>query len=101
MTVLFIAVLLGIPGQRTRALGAELVAPAAVLGAVLNMFDRRATASRGARPISRVLADYSLRTITTSLLALAGALLLAGVGDGIYVLVPCALAATAGGVANA
>jgi len=39
--------------------------------------------------------------ITTVLLAAAGVLLLAGVDDGVYVLVPAMIAAIIGGVASA
>jgi hypothetical protein len=101
MTVLFVGVLLGIPGQGERPLGAELLALAVVLGALLLTFDRIASAHRSAQPISHLLADISPRTITTLLLAVTGALLLAGVDDGIYVVVPCVVAAMAGGVTSA
>jgi hypothetical protein len=101
MTVLFVAVLLGIPGQHDWQFGAELVVLALALGVALFWLDRRATADRSAQPISRVLDALSPRTITTGLLAVAGVLLIAGVDDGIYVVVPCVLAAMAGGVASA
>jgi hypothetical protein len=101
MTVLLVAVLLGIPGQHYWELGAELVVLAVVLGAGLFWSDRRANADRSAQPISRVLDVLSPRTITTLLLSVAGVLLLAGVDDGIYVVVPCVLAAMTGGVASA
>ena len=53
-----------------------------------------------AQPISRVLAVVSPRTITTLLLLVTGLLMLAGVGDGVYV-VPAVIAAMVGGVASA
>jgi hypothetical protein len=40
-------------------------------------------------------------TIATTLLVLAGVLLLAGVADGIYFVVPAAISAITGGVASA
>jgi hypothetical protein len=55
MTVLLVALLLGIPGQHDWELGAELVVLAVVLGVGLFWLDRRATAHRSAHPISRVL----------------------------------------------
>jgi hypothetical protein len=41
------------------------------------------------------------RTITTRLLALTGLLLLVGVDEGMYILVPSMIAAMTGGVASA
>ncbi len=100
-TVLLVAVLLGIPGQREWELGAELLVLAVVLGGLLFWLDRRATASPSTQPISRVLAVVSPGTTTTLLLAAAGVLLLAGVDDGVYVVVPSVVAAMTGGVASA
>jgi hypothetical protein len=101
MTVVLVAVLLGVPGQRTWGLGAETLVLAAALGAGLFWLDRRASASPSSQPISRVLAVVSPRTLTTGLLALAGLLLVAGVDDGVYVLVPAVIAAMSGGVVSA
>jgi hypothetical protein len=74
---------------------------AAVLGGALYWLDRMATASPSGQPISRVLAVVAPRTITTGLLALTGLLLLVGVKECIYVLVPSMIAAMTGGVASA
>jgi hypothetical protein len=101
LTVLLVAVLLGIPNQRQWEFGAELLVLAATLGGGLFWLDRRASASPSTQPISRVLAVLSPRTITTGLLALAGLLLVVGVDDGVYVAVPCVIAAMTGGVASA
>jgi hypothetical protein len=101
MTVLLVAVLLGIPDQRRWELGAELVVLAAALGTGLWWLDRRASAAPSAQPISRVLAVSSPRTLTTFLVALTGLLLLAGVDAGIYVVVPAAIVAMSGGVVSA
>jgi hypothetical protein len=43
----------------------------------------------------------SPHTITTALLALAGLLLVVGVDEGIYVVIPSVIAAMSGGVASA
>jgi hypothetical protein len=100
-TVLLVAVLLGIPGQHQWQLGVELLVLAVVLGGWLLWLDRRATASPSTQSISRVLATVSPGTLTTLLLAVAGVLLLAGVDDGVYVVVPSVIAAITGGVASA
>jgi hypothetical protein len=46
-------------------------------------------------------AEVSPDTVTTILLVAAGALLLAGVDEGVYVLIPAVIAAITGGVASA
>lgn len=90
-----------IPDQRQWVFGAELLVLATAMAAGLYLLDRLATASPSAQPISRVLAVPSPRTVTTGLLGLTGVLLVAGVGDGIYVVVPTVIAAMTGGVASA
>jgi hypothetical protein len=100
-TVLLVAVLLGVPGQREWELGVELLVSAVVLGGWLFWLDRRATSSPRPQSISRVLAVVSPGTLTTLLLAVAGVLLLAGVDGGVYVVVPSVVAAMTGGVASA
>jgi hypothetical protein len=100
-TVLLVGVLLGIPGQHEWELGAELLVLAVVLGGWLFWLDRRATASPSTQSISRVLATVSPRTLTTLFLAVAGVLLLAGVDDGVHVVVPSVVAAMIGGLASA
>lgn len=105
MTVLLVAVLLGIPDQRRWEFGAELLVLAVILGGGLFWLDRRATVSPSTQPIAHVLAVLSPRTITTVLLLLAGVLLVVGVDEGIYVVVLCMIAAMIaamiGGVASA
>ena len=100
-SVLLVAVLLVIPGQKAWELGAELVVLASVLGGALWALNRRASAHPSEQPISRVLATISPDTITTIFLFMAGALLLAGVDEGVYVVVPAVLAAITGGVVSA
>jgi hypothetical protein len=100
-TVLLVAILLVIPGQRVWELGAELVVLALALGGGLWALNRRASAAPSAQPIARVLANVSPDTITTVLLLVSGVLLLAGVDDGIYVVAPAVIAAIVGGVASA
>lgn len=101
MSVLLVAALLAIPGQREWQFGVELLVVAAVLGGGLFWLGRRATASPSTQPISHVLAVVSPRTITTGLLAVAGLLLVSGVDEGVYVAIPAVIAAMTGGVANA
>jgi hypothetical protein len=101
MTVLLVAMLLAVPGQAAWGLGAELVALAGALGGALWWLNRRAVAQPSAQPVSRLLAVVSPDTITTVLLAVAGVLLLAGVDDGVYVVIPATIGAITGGVASA
>jgi hypothetical protein len=101
VTVLLVAILLVVPGQDAWELGAELLLLASGLGGAVGWLDRRAMAEPSAQPISRILGAVSPDAITTILLAAAGVLLLAGVDDGVYVLVPAIIAAIIPGVASA
>jgi len=101
VTVLLVAILLVVPGQDAWKLGAELLLLASGLGGALWWLNRRAMAQPSAQPISRILGAVSPDAITTILLAAADVLLLAGVDDGVYVLVPAMIAAIVGGVASA
>jgi hypothetical protein len=100
-SVLLVSIVLGVPSQHTWELGAELLVLAFLLGGALWWLNRRAAAHPSDQPISRVLAIVSPDTITPILLLVAGALLLAGIDEGIYVVIPAVIAATTGGVASA
>ena len=101
MSSLLVAILLVVPGQKAWELGVELLVLGSGLGGGLWWLNRRAAAQPSAQPISRVLAIVSPDLITTVLLAAAGALLLAGIDDGVYVVIPAAVAAISGGVVSA
>jgi hypothetical protein len=100
-TVLVIAVLMAIPGQEYRTLGAELLALGVVTGAGLYVLDRRAKASRSDQAIARVLEAVSPNMVTSVLLIAAAIVLVLGLGAGLYVLVAPVLAALVGGVTSA
>lgn len=99
-TVLVIAVLMAIPGQGYRTLGAELLALAVTTGAGLYVLDRRAKASRSNQAIAQVLEAVTPNAVTSVLLLAAGILVL-GVSAGLYVLVAPVLTALVGGVVSA
>jgi hypothetical protein len=99
-TVLVIAVLMAIPGQGYRTLGAELLALAVISSAGLYILDRRAKASRSDQAIARILQAVTPNTVTSVLLIAAGIVLVLGVPAGLYVLVAPVLAALVGGVAS-
>lgn len=101
VTALFIAVLLSIPSQPEVVLGAELVVLAVVSGIGLAVLDRRAKGHPSGSPLSELLDSVGPNKATAGLLLVAGALLLAHVSGGVYVLVACVLTATGGGVASA
>ena len=71
-TVLIISVLLAIPGQAYRTLGAELVVLAVIAGAGLYALDRRAKGGRSDQAVAPVLDAGSPNTITSVLLLAAG-----------------------------
>jgi hypothetical protein len=108
ITALLITILLAIPGQSYRVLGAELVA-LAVLTAVGHLaLDRRAeidpspsTPDAGAHALAAVLDTVAPNAVTSALLLVAGLLLLFDVHAGLDVLVLPVLTALAGGVTSA
>ena len=100
-TVLVIAILMAIPGQGYRALGAELLALAAIASAGLLVLDRRAKASRTNQAIARVLEAVTPNLVTSVLLLAAGIVLVLDLEAGLYVLVAPVLTALLGGVVSA
>ena len=99
MTSAISAILMVAP-QPGSALGAELLALAAVSGAALLVLDRRAghdTASGVARYIERA----SPNTVTAVLVGVAGLSFLLTAGGGLYWMIPAVLAGLVGGVINA
>ena len=99
MTSVLIAVVLVAPQPRA-ALGAELLAVAAVSGGTLLVLDRRAghTSDRG---VARYIERFSPNTITAVLVFVAGLTLLLQAGGGLYWLIPAAVTSLLGGVVNA
>ena len=100
-TVLVVAVLMAIPGQGYRTLGAELLAAGVATGAGLFLLDRRAKASRSDQAIAQVLEAVTPNMVTSVLLLAAAVVLLLGLGAGLYVLVAPVLTALVGGVTSA
>ncbi len=99
--VLLISILIGIPGQPYRALGAELVVLAVIAGTGLQILDRRAKGERSNQPIAPVLEAVTPVTVTSLLLLAAGIVLVLGVHAGLYVLVGPVFVALTGGVTSA
>jgi hypothetical protein len=99
-TPLVAAIVLLVPDQSRRLVGAELLVAAVVVGVVLARQHRRSRsdfqAPFGSR-FFRVLVDG----VVFAALGAAGATLIAGAGGGLYWLVPATLAALAGGLTNA
>jgi hypothetical protein len=106
VTVLFVAILLSIPGQSFRILGIELVALAGITGVAMLVLDRRATAGSserddGAHTVASILDAVAPITVTSTLLLVAAVLLVSGLHAGLDVLVLPVLAALVGGVVSA
>jgi hypothetical protein len=99
--VLMISVLIAIPGQPYRTLGAELVVLAVIAGTGLHVLDRRAKGDRSNQAIGPVLETVTPITVTSLLLLAAGTVLVLGVHAGLYVLVGPVFVALAGGVTSA
>jgi hypothetical protein len=99
ITAAIAAILLVAPQPRS-ALGAELLAVAAVSGTALLVFDRRA----GHDPdsgVARYIERASPNMITAVLVGVAGPTLLLTAGGGLYWMIPATLASLVGGVINA
>jgi hypothetical protein len=99
MTSVMIAVMLVAP-QPATAVGAELLALAVFVGAVLFTLDRRAGQAREPG-VARFVERYSPNTITAILVGTAGVTLLARAGGGLYWLIPAVAASLIGGVVSA
>ena len=99
MTAAIAAILLVAP-QPGSALGAELLAVAAVSGIALLVFDRRAGHDQDSG-VARYIERASPNLITAVLVALAGLTLLLTAGGGLYWMIPATLASLVGGVINA
>jgi hypothetical protein len=99
MTPAISAVLLVAP-QPGPALGAELLALAAVSGAALLVLDRRAGHDQ-ASGVARYIERASPNSVTAVLVAVAGLSLLLKAGGGLYWMLPAVLAGLVGGVINA
>jgi hypothetical protein len=106
VTVLFIAMLLAIPGQSLRVLGVEVLALAIIMGGAMLVLDQRASVSPNpeaatAHRLASILDAIEPNAITSVLLLVAGFLLLFGVHAGLDVLIVPVLVALAGGVTSA
>jgi hypothetical protein len=99
MTSVLVALVLVAP-QPAAALGAELLAVAAVSGAALFILDRRAGHSTE-RGVARYIERFSPNTVTALLVGVAGVTFLVKAGGGLYWLIPAAVASLLGGVINA
>jgi hypothetical protein len=99
MTSVLVAVLLVAP-QPPAALGAELLAVAAVSGAALLILDRRAGHGSD-QGVARFIERFSPNAITAVLVGVAGLTFLLNAGGGLYWLIPAAVASLLGGVVNA
>jgi hypothetical protein len=106
VTALVITILLSIPGQSYRLLGAELVAPAVITGVGHLALDQRAAVDPSPRDsrahaLASILDTVAPNAVTSALLLVAGVLLIFDVHAGLDVLVLPVLAALGGGVTSA
>jgi hypothetical protein len=98
MTAAIASILLVAP-QPASALGAELLAAAAVSGTALLILDRRA--GHAGSGVARYVERASPNSITAVLIGIAGVSFLLKVGGGLYWMIPAVLASLVGGVINA
>ena len=105
LVLFMIPVLLGllvVAPQHRIALGAELIALAALSGLVLQYLDRRAgSAGENANKAERYIERFSPNLITAALVGVAGVTLTVRAGGGLYWLLPAAVTSLLGGVTSA
>ena len=99
MTAAITAVVMVAP-QPGSALGAELLAMAAVSGAAVLVLDRRA-GHEAESGVARYIDLASPNTVTAVLVGVAGLTFLLKAGGGLYWMIPAVLASLVGGVINA
>ena len=99
--LLLIALLLVIPEQSQRVLGAEFLLLAALVATALIWLDRLARRTDSPRPVARTLKYVNPSTLTAAGIALAGGLMVFGVDWADFALVPVICAAMVGGLASA
>ncbi len=99
--LLLIALLLAIPEQSPRVLGAEFLLLAALVTTALIWLDHLARQTDSPRPVARTLENVNPSTLTALGIALAGGLMVSGVDWADFALVPVICAAMVGGLASA
>jgi hypothetical protein len=99
--LLLIALLLAIPLQSQRVLGAEFLLLAVLVTGALMLLDRLARQSDSPRPVARALENVNPSTLTAVGIALAGGLMVFRVKWADFALVPVICAAMVGGLASA
>jgi hypothetical protein len=99
MTSAIAAIVLVAPQPGT-ALGAELLALAAISGIALFVFDRRAGHDPDNR-VARYIEQASPNMVTAVLVGLAGLTFLLKAGGGLYWMIPAVVASLVGGVIHA
>jgi hypothetical protein len=99
--LLLIALLLAIPEQSQRVLGAEFLLLAALVAAALIWLDRLARQTDSPRPVARTLQNVTPSALTAAGIGVAGGLMVFGVDWADFALVPVICAAMIGGLASA
>ncbi|MCV7179811.1 hypothetical protein [Mycolicibacterium sphagni] len=100
-TLLLLAVVLAVPSQPDRVIGAELIVLAAGAATLLILLDRSAAAGAADNSLGQILKRVNPNVTTAVGIALTGALLLAGVHWAPYTLLPTTCVAIIGGLTSA
>jgi hypothetical protein len=99
--LLLIALLMAIPTQSQRVLGAEFLVLAALVATAFILLDRLARQTDSPRPVARTLENVNPSTLTAAGIAITGGLMVSGVDWADFALVPVICAAMVGGLASA
>ena len=100
-TLLLVAVVLAVPAQSDRVIGAELIALAVGAAFLLILLDRSAGDTAGENSLGRILKRVNPNITTALGIALTGVLLLTGVRWAPYTLLPTTCVAIIGGLTSA
>jgi len=100
-TLLLVAVVLAVPSQPNKVIGAELIVVAVSAAILLIRLDRSAQRSGTDPSLGRILKKVNPNVTTALGIALTGVLLLAGVSWAPYTLLPTTCVAIIGGLASA
>jgi hypothetical protein len=102
LLVVFVAIVLAIPGQAYGPLGGEVIALALIAGVGLFVLDRRARSDTApTSKLGHILDVVAPNTLTALLLLISGLFIAAGVHTGLYIMVVPVVAVLGGGVVSA
>jgi chromate transport protein ChrA len=96
-----VAIAVSLPDQQRWVVGVEIIVVASVASVTLRLLDRRANKQKSDQQVAHVLDVIAPNIVVSVLVLAAGALLVFGLGIGLYVLAAAAVLALVGAVVSA